>query len=57
MLKVVEDVGASMEIVEATGSNEEDEDVRFDLGDWRLDIGDEKEDNAEGKADYAIPFL
>lgn len=47
MLKVVEEVGASMEIVEATGSNEED-DVRFDLGDWRLDIGDDKEENTEG---------
>lgn len=38
-----------MEIVEAAGSNEEDEDVRFDLGDWRLDIGDEKEETTEGE--------
>ena len=38
-----------MEIVEAAGSNEEDEDVRLDLGDWRLDIGDEKEETTEGE--------
>jgi len=48
-VKIIEEV-VSMEVVEASGSNQGDVDVRFDLGDWKLEMGEnENEENSEGK--------
>ena len=41
---------ASMEVVEASGSNEADVDVRFDLADWKLEMGEnDNDDQSEGE--------
>ena len=48
-IKMVEAV-ASMEVVEASGSNEADVDVRFDLADWKLEMGEnDNDDQSEGE--------
>ena len=48
-MKMAEAV-ASMEVVEASGSNEADVDVRFDLADWKLEMGEnDNDDQSEGE--------